>query len=532
MTTFFLCEKPSQARALAKALAVPSVEDGVFEGGGILISHTYGSMLGLAMPDHYLNDSKWRLPDLPVMPEKWDMTVLPKMREQFVKIGGLLARSDRAVIATDPDDAGEVIGRVILYAHGFKGEVKRLWASALDPESLLYAAKHLRPLAETDSFYRAGLAKMQMDWLFGMNLSRLFSIVRKSTSKIGRVKTQLLAELVNREMEIATYRPTMRPEISGVSNGVVFEPTTPGSMTSLDGIAPVANCVSVHSDVVELAPPLPFTLSALLTQLAINGVGLDAGYAAVQGLYEAGMISYPRTGSTVLPSSNATGFANHHAIMPVGYGMTSGMSLSAAQMAAYQAISANYNMNVAGPATLKRTVILMEVGGVTFSHTSMSLSSQDDAGWLMLSADEYERYRYSDERVKGFLPKRAYPLKLSMKRIASTQPDRHSEASLMKFMIERNVGTEATRVAEIGTLVKDGVAIIEEGEFRLTAQGKSLYRDLPKGVLGRDMSDMTRYAVEDARFKGIYYPHLENAKQWLSEIIAETTQGQKSSSLV
>ncbi|MBU1776991.1 MAG: DNA topoisomerase, partial [Gammaproteobacteria bacterium] len=172
--TLYLCEKPSQARALAKQLGAFHNEHGVYTGGGAVVLNAYGHLLNLAMPDEYSDHDHgpWSLSNLPIVPKKWEWRVKEEHLQHYAKIGKWLDRVKTVVIATDPDEEGEVIGRQILYELGFKGNILRLWASALNSNSLNQALKNLLPLSATDTTYRAGCVRRQLDWLYGINLSR------------------------------------------------------------------------------------------------------------------------------------------------------------------------------------------------------------------------------------------------------------------------------------------------------------------------------------------------------------------------
>ena len=78
---------------------------------------------------------------------------------------------------------------------------------ALDPNSLKQALGNLLPLSATDTAYSAGCVRRHLDWLYGINLSRAFSVTSGQRTSIGRVKTRLLTELVKREREIKCFTP-------------------------------------------------------------------------------------------------------------------------------------------------------------------------------------------------------------------------------------------------------------------------------------------------------------------------------------
>ena len=67
-----IAEKPSVAQSLAKVIGANKRCDGYLEGGGYLVSWCVGHLVELSAPERYDERfSKWRLEDLPILPEKW-----------------------------------------------------------------------------------------------------------------------------------------------------------------------------------------------------------------------------------------------------------------------------------------------------------------------------------------------------------------------------------------------------------------------------------------------------------------------------
>lgn len=87
--TLYLCEKPSQARALAKQLGASKTEDDVYIGGGNVVLNAYGHLLNLAMPADYGHSGPWNLNTLPILPQKWEWKVKAEHIKQYNKIGFL-----------------------------------------------------------------------------------------------------------------------------------------------------------------------------------------------------------------------------------------------------------------------------------------------------------------------------------------------------------------------------------------------------------------------------------------------------------
>src|SRR3546814_13889180 len=80
---------------------------------------------------------------------------------------------------------------------GYHGPIQRLWLSALNDAPIRKALGALKPSAETLPLYYSALARSRADWLIGMNLSRLFTLLGRQAGypgvmSVGRVQTPTL----------------------------------------------------------------------------------------------------------------------------------------------------------------------------------------------------------------------------------------------------------------------------------------------------------------------------------------------------
>lgn len=182
----YLCEKPSQARDIAKVLGARGKGEGCLRGNGLAVSWCIGHLLETAPPDAYdARYKQWRLEHLPIVPEQWRMQVKPKTASQFKAVKSLLAEASEVVIATDADREGEMIARELLDYCRYRGPIQRLWLSALDDVSIRKALGALRPGEATFSLYHCALGRSRADWLIGMNLSRLFTLLGQRSGYQG-----------------------------------------------------------------------------------------------------------------------------------------------------------------------------------------------------------------------------------------------------------------------------------------------------------------------------------------------------------
>ncbi|MCA2033662.1 DNA topoisomerase III, partial [Escherichia coli] len=210
----FLCEKPSQAKDIARELALSKRGDGYIGDDNIAVTWAIGHLLELAEPEAYGEQfgSPWRSDVLPLIPEQWQMVVKPKVKKQLIVIRGLLKRASEVVIATDADREGEVIARELLEYCQYRGRVRRLWLSALDEASIRKALNNILPGEQTALLSEAGKGRARADWLTGMNLTRLYTLKARERGisgvlSVGRVQTPTLAMVVRRDQEIATFVP-------------------------------------------------------------------------------------------------------------------------------------------------------------------------------------------------------------------------------------------------------------------------------------------------------------------------------------
>lgn len=227
----FLCEKPSQARDIAKFIGAGQRGDGFLSGPGVIVTWARGHLLEQAEPEAYGEQygKPWRLEALPLVPQQWKLEVKKDGRAQFSVINRLLKQVDEVVIATDADREGEVIARELLEYCRFQGRVFRLWLSALDDASIRNALANIWPSEKTEALYRAGVGRGRADWVTGMNLTRLYTLKAREAGisgvmSVGRVQTPTLAIVVRRDLEIENFIPKPYSDVIAtlISDNIAF----------------------------------------------------------------------------------------------------------------------------------------------------------------------------------------------------------------------------------------------------------------------------------------------------------------------
>ncbi|OEY90602.1 DNA topoisomerase III [Xanthomonas citri] len=327
----FLCEKPSQGKDIGRILGATQRGEGCLNGSGVTVTWCIGHLVEAAAPEAYDEQLKrWSIEQLPIIPQRWQVDVKPKTAKQFKVVKALLAKATQLVIATDADREGELIAREIIDLCGYRGPIKRLWLSALNDASIRAALGKLRPSAETLPMYYSALARSRADWLVGMNLSRLFTMLGRQAGydgvlSVGRVQTPTLKLVVDRDREIAAFVsvPYWAIDVYLSTSGQAFTAQWVSPDTCADDSGrclqqPVAQqaaqqipatgsaqVVSVETERVREGPPLPFDLGTL-QELCSKQLGLDVQETLdiAQALYETHKATtYPRSDSGYLPES-------------------------------------------------------------------------------------------------------------------------------------------------------------------------------------------------------------------------------------
>lgn len=327
----FLCEKPSQARDIARVLKADRQGDGCLQGQDVSITWCFGHLIELAPPETYDESlAQWSLDKLPVLPNPWMTTVKADASKQFNLIGKLLKGASEVVVATDADREGEMIGREVLDKHGWRGPVTRLWLSALDDSSIRKALANILPGEKTHALYLAGMARSRADWLVGMNLTRAYTVAHGSGKgaagvvSVGRVQTPTLALIVARDREIENFKPKDYFLVSATFQGreAVFPGLwiPPVDMADEEGrclskaaaqsvvakvTGKIGRVVLAETSPAKEPPPLPFDLATLQQEASRRwGMGAADTLACAQALYETHKATtYPRTDCAYLPST-------------------------------------------------------------------------------------------------------------------------------------------------------------------------------------------------------------------------------------
>ncbi|MCL2357078.1 MAG: DNA topoisomerase 3 [Defluviitaleaceae bacterium] len=311
-----IAEKPSVARSIGTVLGAKTKKDGYYEGNGYIVSWCIGHLLGLAPPEAYDEKyAKWRIADLPILPETYQYTPNDATKKQLVVLKGLLNRADvsEVINACDAGREGELIFRLVYEHCKCKKPLKRLWISSLEESAIADGFKNLRAGRDYDNLHQAAVCRQNADWAVGMNCSRLFSCLYNGNLSIGRVQTPTLAMIVARELKIKNFvkEPFYIVEISGEGLVAAREKLTDATLAEqirqkCDG--QIATIKSVTREKKTSAPQKLYDLTTLQRE-ANRHFGCTAAdtLKAAQNLYEQKLITYPRTDSRFITEDMAAG---------------------------------------------------------------------------------------------------------------------------------------------------------------------------------------------------------------------------------
>lgn len=330
----FLCEKPSQGNDIAKVLGATKRGDGCLAtaDGQTIVTWGIGHLVEQFNPDEYDPAwKKWAFETLPIMPGQWQLSPKKETKNQYNVVMKLIKQAKMVIIATDIDREGEMIARELLDIAAFRGQIKRLWLSALDDESIRTALGKLKSNEETLPLYYAGLARSRADWLIGMNFSRLYTLLAQQKGyqgkplSVGRVQSPTLGLVVNRDREIKHFTPknhfTLQVILSNGQQPFFAQYIIPEQYCGEDGLCLNAQIVQAANQQIRQTgkavvtsvdtrrekqnAPLLFALSDLQSEAnRLYGMGAQQVLDIAQSLYETHkVVTYPRTDCSYLPES-------------------------------------------------------------------------------------------------------------------------------------------------------------------------------------------------------------------------------------
>ena len=543
-----IAEKPSVAQSLARVIGADKRQDGYLEGGGYLVSWCVGHLVELSAPERYDERfAKWRIEDLPILPERWLYEVSQATRKQYQILKSLMERSDveSLVCATDAGREGELIFRLVYNQARCKKTFERLWISSMEDSAIREGFEKLKPGTQYDLLYEAAFCRERADWIVGMNVTRLFSCLYGQTLAVGRVMTPTLAMVVMRDAQIAAFKP--EPFWTVQLKAGDLNVSSRRFSTKNDAEVVLQECQTAGEVMIEAVetkeklekPPLLYDLTSLQRDAnRILGFTAQQTLDHTQSLYEKKLVTYPRTDSRYLTDDmremlpelinavarkckysgsalrsepvrlasifNSSKVSDHHAIIPTKTMTGSDFSeLSLGEMAVLQLISARLLCAAAGDYRYAESTVKSRCGAEEFTkkgRTDLQL------GWKAIWQHFYPDKK-KDEDFIGQIPGQGKRLQIDSSALkeGKTSPSKHfTEDTLLSAMEtagadetpdeaeRKGLGTPATRAATIEKLVQRGF-IERKGDRKTrhliaTDKGNALITVMPEQIQSPSMT--------------------------------------------
>lgn len=321
-----IAEKPSVAREIARVVDARKREEGYFTGNGYAVTWAFGHLVQLALPEAY-GIKGFNRDALPVIPDAFKLVARAEKTEkgnrpdsgvlkQIDIIRRLFEESERIIVATDAGREGELIFRYLYQYIDCHMPFDRLWISSLTDKAIREGLNNLRNGADYDNLYLAARARSEADWLVGINGTQAISLAAgRGTYSVGRVQTPTLAMVCARYWENRRFTPEnfwqLHLAVKGEGEEVVKftseEKWKDGEAANGLYKRIKETCKEVRITQVEHKqkteePPLLYDLTTLQKEANSRyGLTAEQTLAIAQKLYEAKLITYPRTSSRYIP---------------------------------------------------------------------------------------------------------------------------------------------------------------------------------------------------------------------------------------
>ena len=348
--SLIITEKPSVAQEFARILGVSGRNDGYIENDGYVITWCVGHLVEMVYPEEYDEKyKKWKLEDLPFLPEQYKYHVIPNVKKQYDVVHHMLHREDidKVYWAGDAGKEGQTIEENIRRYGGVREgmEELRVWIDSQTEEEILRGIKEAKPMSEYDHLADSGIMRTIEDYAMGINFSRVMSVkygrllndaaaTRSYTAiAVGRVMTCVLGMVVIREREIRNFKETPFYRVVGnfnasgggeiwaewkaVEGSRYFESPMlykeNGFKKQEDANALIdevtgkeATVKSIETGTSKKRAPLLFNLAELQAECSKRfKISPDETLQVAQDLYEKKLTTYPRTDARVLSSAVA-----------------------------------------------------------------------------------------------------------------------------------------------------------------------------------------------------------------------------------
>lgn len=504
-----------------------------------------GHLLTLMSPDELSDDMKlWNWDNIPFHPEKYDgfrykvihrekFGNFPTPKETYESIGNEIKNGgyDFVINAGDPDQEGELLIRIVLAELNNTIPIKRFWSNDLTEGKILDALQNLRDDDADPMLVHlldAAYGRQHSDYRFGMNISRAASIKMNIRVACGRVKTPILSLVCKREMEIENFVPSTCYGVKATyvegydgqlfddvnaseeddeedkkedaeSKGLIWFDTKEEAEDLIKSLVPPATVTKFESKKVETYAPKLYKLATLQIAAGKNGLSGADTLNILQGLYEKGYLSYPRTDCEYISSNeNFKAMLNSCTSIPEYGGYISAItdsdvarvkkmkkwvddkkladaghsaltpttkkpnytSLSPNEQFIYKLVCRSFIAIFMPPLKQQKTLMVTDISGNTFKSTGKTLVSK---GYAAIMETKFNDVQIPNHKIGDVIDVSEFNLTEK----TSTCPKRYTDTTLLAACEKPHKYLDDTRLKALGERLKIGTpatraSIIEE----------------------------------------------------------------------
>ena len=566
-----LAEKPSIAREIARIIGAMKREEGYFTGNGYHVTWALGHLVQLALPDGY-GVKGFRRDSLPVIPERFEL--IPRQVKtdkgykadaaavkQIKVITKLWNESDGIIVATDCAREGELIFRYLYTYIGCTLPFQRLWISSLTDAAIRKGLKELKDGREYDNLYQAAKARSEADWLVGINGTQALSVAAgRGTYSVGRVQTPTLAMVCQRFWENKRFQPEPVHQLHFTTPSENMNEVV--KFTSVEKWKDKEEAATLYNKVKEQMAatvtkvekkekienaPLLYDLTTLQKEANTkHGFTAEQTLGLVQKLYEAKLVTYPRTSSRYIPedvfaevpmlfdrlaghssfaekiealgklnrrSVDASKVTDHHALLVTP---NRPLALYKDEQTIYDMIAGRMIEAFSPECVKDTTAVRAECEGVVCEAKGCTVRK---AGWRSVYGEDKEDTVLPDWKKGDTLAMNGCSMSSGMTRPKPL----HTESTLLAAMEtagregvedeevrqalkDCGIGTPATRAAIIETLLKREYMVRVKKSLVPTEKGLALY-SIVRGMDIADVEMTGRWEAELAEIEKGRTPH-------------------------
>ena len=517
-----IAEKPSLARNIAAGIGQMQKRQGYLEGNGYLITWAFGHLFSLCDIETYNpqpdGSTRWSMKNLPCFPSEFrfelrrddQKRVDSGVVNQFNTICALCNREDvdTVVNAGDADREGEIIVRLCIN-NALKSvkTQKRLWLPDQTPQTIAKALSEMKEECEYDSLANEGFARTYIDWLYGVNLTRYATLKTGTLLRVGRVIIPIVKAIYDRDMSIRNFVPgkyfamVSREETNGEMIELVsknkFEQNEYQKVLDLCKLYNDTGAVvtSVKNKKDKLFPGKLYSLSKLQNVLGKKyKMSMKESLEIIQGLYEKGYLTYPRTNSEYLATAEKdkirqilaqcaklgypvlfhesktvfddSKIESHSALTPT-YKIPNKTQLNDKEMQVYSTVFRRFiAVFCSEPCVVSRTEITIAVGDLeTFTLKGMTMLER---GWT-----KYDDYNQKDKILPAF--KKGDPVNIDFKPTEKeTSPPKHYTIETLNNYLKNPFKEDKKALKEAAEGDEDRIGTDDSEDYKAIFEGLEL----------------------------------------------------------